>query len=229
MAVAQPQCSLKELYEDVIMSSASRFATSQSSDELGAALPGFLEVRNSLQRSRAKMRPKLPASRSGIRLQAPWTVGRDGGQFLLFDDGSEDRILGFGSEDAVKILCSAACVLMDGTFRVVPRLFSQMYTLHASFRNQVMPLLYFLLPNKEKNTYSRVFTLISTFATARGLLFNPQRFKLDYEIGMLKAIEENFPQARVTGCNFHYMQALYRRVQKYGLKKLYDEDETVKR
>lgn len=229
MAASQPHCSLKEVYDDVLASTASQLAPSHSSDVLGAALPGFLEVRNSLQRSRAKMRPKLPASRREIHLQAPWTLGGDGEIFLIFDDGSEDRILGFGSEDAIEILCSANSVLMDGTFRVVPRIFSQLYTLHASFRNQIMPLLYFLLPDKDKNTYSRMFSLISRHAAARGLSFYPEQFKLDYEKGMLRAIQENFPQSRVSGCNFHYMQCLYRRVQKYGLKKFYDEDVEVKK
>ena len=226
-ASSQPHLSLKEVYEQVLTESVARLGSSHDPDELGMVMPDFLEVRNSLQRRRAKVRPTIPASLRDISLQAPWTLCEDGGPFLLFDDGSANRILGFGSEESIRVLCSASCIFMDGTFRIVPRIFKQLYTLHASFRGKIMPLVYILLPNKEKETYKRMFELISTFASTLGLLYNPPEFRLDFEIAMLKAIEECFPHSEVSGCNFHFVQALYRRVQKYGLQKFYREDPCV--
>ena len=48
-----------------------------------------------------------------------------------------------------------------------------------------MPLVHVLLPNEEKETYTRIFKPISTFAAARGLAYNPPEFRLDFEIGMV--------------------------------------------
>ena len=54
-------------------------------------------------------------------------------------------------------------------------------------------------------------------------------FQVDYEISVLKAIEETFLAAGTKGWNFHYTQALYRKVQSLGMKKVYDDDVGVKR
>ena len=80
--------------------------------------------------------------------------------FLQINDGTEDRILGFFSDDCLKILCNSKTVMMDGTFRVVPKLFGQLYSLHAEFLGEIMPVCYFLLPSKETETYVRMFRLL---------------------------------------------------------------------
>lgn len=56
----------------------------------------------------------------------------DGEIFLLGDSRKgDDRIRVFGSPWALKQLCNARAVLMDGTFRCAPRDYKQIYTLHA--------------------------------------------------------------------------------------------------
>lgn len=55
----------------------------------------------------------------------------DGRHFLLFDDGTTDRILGFSTDELIMALCRAPIVYMDGTFRIVPTMFAQLYTIHA--------------------------------------------------------------------------------------------------
>ena len=60
-------------------------------------------------------------------------------------------------------------------------------------------------------------------------MFEPRKFQLDYEAAALGAIARMFPEAEIKGCNFHYTQAVYRKVQVIGLKKAYDEDVAVRR
>ena len=99
-----------------------------------------------------------------------------GAKFLLIDhteDGKDNRLLGFGTHDLITTLCGTDTIYMDGTFRVVPAQFAQLYTLHGFFRGEMIPFLYFLLPDKEKLTYARMFRLIQDYAISLGLVFSP--------------------------------------------------------
>ncbi|XP_003740616.1 uncharacterized protein LOC100902345 [Galendromus occidentalis] len=121
------------------------------------------------------------------------------------------------------ILCGAGTVFMDGTFRIVPRLFLQLYTIHAFFMGQMIPFVYFLLPNKQEATYRRMFCLLKALAASLGLSFNPRVFQLDFEVATLKAIRREFSTADLKGCNFHFQQCLWRKIQELGLSRQYRE------
>jgi hypothetical protein len=54
------------------------------------------------------------------------------------------------------------------------------------------------------------------------------RFQIDFEAAAIKAIRHVFPNARVTGCFFHFTQAVWRKVGKVGLQSQYnDGDEKI--
>jgi hypothetical protein len=46
---------------------------------------------------------------------------------------------------------------VDGTFKVAPQFFTQVYTVHALINNRALPMIYVLLNNKQQATYKRVF------------------------------------------------------------------------
>ena len=150
--------------------------------------------------------------------------------FLLIDDRSPDRILGFSTTEGVEILCRASTIDMDGTFKVVPAIFSQLYTLHTFYKGKMMPLAYFLLPDKSTATYRRMFRLLEDYAATRNLpVFRPAKLQLDFETAALKAIAEVFPTAEVKGCMFHFTQAVWKKVQRLGLQTYYKSDVNVRR
>ncbi|XP_018494092.1 uncharacterized protein LOC108863900 [Galendromus occidentalis] len=148
--------------------------------------------------------------------------------FLLFDDGLEDKILAFGTDEMFSILCESPTVFMDGTFKVVPHLFLQLYTIHSFHKGQMFPLVFFLLPDKTKETYRRMFSLLKNHADAKGMVFAPRTFQLDYEVATLRAIQLEFPLSEIKGCNFHFSQSLWRKVQHLGLVSHYN-DPSVKK
>ena len=47
--------------------------------------------------------------------------------------------------------------LGDGTFKVSPALFSQIYSIHGVIRDSVIPLVYAMLPDKTVLTYHQLF------------------------------------------------------------------------
>lgn len=221
--------SCQEVYREVLAEIADQYGTECTAEDIGSALPTFENVRTALQRHRASVRPSLPRSLAEVVLEGPWTMTKSGENFLVINDGAENRMLGFCDRAAMKILCQAPTIYLDGTFKVVPSIFCQLYSLHAFYKNQMMPLCFFLLPNKEKETYKRMFRLMINYAESLGLQFSPSKMQLDFEVSALKAIKECFPRTVLKGCAFHYTQAIYRSVQRNGLAAFYHEDAVVKR
>ncbi|XP_003737394.1 uncharacterized protein LOC100906240 [Galendromus occidentalis] len=226
--LAEPAKSLREVYTGVLTATVNTLRVTHNEEEIGAAVPGFESVRSVLQRSRAKVRPLLPRSREEIDLDARWTHTLTGARFLLFDDGSINRILGFSTNELITSLCEASTVFMDGTFRVVPTIFTQLYSLHGFFKGEMVPFVYFLLPDKSKETYVRMFNLVKRYAMSIGKSFDPPAFQLDFEISALKALEECFPRSEREGSLFHFNQSLWRKVRELRLSAHYGDSE-VKR
>ena len=77
----------------------------------------------------------------------------------MFDSGADDdrRILMFGTMKNLQSLEEHSNWFIDGTFKVSPDLFVQVFTIHALIDNSAVPLVYALLPSKEQADYVRVF------------------------------------------------------------------------
>ena len=60
----------------------------------------------------------------------------------------EDRILIYASPEQLKVLQESKDFLVDGTFKVVPEVFYQLYIIHALYRDHVVPVVYALLRKK---------------------------------------------------------------------------------
>ena len=68
-----------------------------------------------------------------------------------------------------------------------------------------------------------MLSLLRDYASSKGLVFRPLHFQLDYERAAMKAIEDTFPVAEVKGYNFHFCQAITRKMQNLGLEPFYKE------
>ena len=54
-----------------------------------------------------------------------------GQDFVLANDGQDDKIVLFGTESSNKLLSEANTYYVDGTFRVTPSIFYQLFTIHT--------------------------------------------------------------------------------------------------
>ena len=106
---------------------------------------------------------------------------------LIADTGSEDleQILVFGDKDLVNLLQGYKQWLADGTFKMSPTLFYQLYTIHAQVGYLAPACVYALLPNKSEKTYSRTIELISPILPDA----SPSRILLDFEQAPMNASE----------------------------------------
>ncbi|KAF4531540.1 hypothetical protein B566_EDAN018215, partial [Ephemera danica] len=91
------------------------------------------------------------------------------------------------------------------------------------FRGSNVPVLYALMSSKTEQAYMEIFVHLRD-VLCPGL--NPQEAMCDFERGLQNAIVEVWPNIRITGCWFHYTQALWRHVQWYDLLRYVCEHET---
>ena len=64
-------------------------------------------------------------------------------------------------------------------------------------------------------------------AEAKGIKLNPTFMTVDFELASINALQQKFPEARVSGCFFHLGQSIYRRIQKNGLVDAYKTNDNV--
>ncbi|GAU90515.1 hypothetical protein RvY_02921 [Ramazzottius varieornatus] len=120
---------------------------------------------------------------------------------------------------------------MDGTFQIVPKLFHQLYTIHVEHFGGVFPVIFALLPNKSSATNERLFRGIRDELEAMPFRLDlgegpkPKNIVVDYERAVINTAGKIFPHARVQGCYFHFSQAVWRNVQRYGLTEQYLNDD----
>jgi len=58
--------------------------------------------------------------------------------------------------------------------------------------------------------------------------FNPESFTLDFEISTIQSITQIFPSAKIHGCNFHFNQALWRKIPNIGLASTYKDNADIR-
>ncbi|KAF9411155.1 hypothetical protein HW555_010017 [Spodoptera exigua] len=141
---------------------------------------------------------------------------------LLFAEYKENqkRILIFAKKEMVKYLKKSTKYLIDGTFKICPKCFCQVYTIHADIgSNQeyanVVPVLYALLPDKTRATYEILFQMIKSQVKE----WQPTEISMDFEVTAILAIKDLFPEVKILGCYFHFNRCLWRKAKQLGVVK----------
>lgn len=113
---------------------------------------------------------------------------------------------------------------MDGTFKVAPNIFHQLYTIHGCVNSQTFPCILALCTNKDKNTYNLLLTTIIEHCESNNLQLAPRFILMDFEKTAHICARQIFENTTIKGCNFHLGQIIYRRIQKAGYQILYGTD-----
>lgn len=142
-------------------------------------------------------------------------------QFLLADSGpSNERILIFGRPLGLKLLKDSEVWYMDGTFKVAPTLFSQVYVILAEFLGGVHPAIYALLPNKKEHTYEKLFCMVNELQPG----LQPSSVACDFELGAITAIKNAFTDVNIFGCYFHLSQNFLKKIGELHLLHNYNTE-----
>lgn len=178
-------------------------------------LPSFKSVKDSLYRARKKFLNTFRLNHdSPATVKIPERLAKS---FFVCEDGDTEKILVFATKLSRKIIKKSGFYYGDGTFKVTPRPFYQLYTLHYDLNSNskstnIIPVVYALLPNKTQATYERLFRILN-----EKLGIEITDFKSDYEIAQSNAVLSVFPNAKVTGCYRHYNTAIWKQSKKLKL------------
>jgi len=119
-------------------------------------------------------------------------------------------------------LQDARVVFVDSTFRVVPALFYQLFTIFVPHADYSFPMCYALMTRKTTDLYRAVLERLHQLAPQ----FAPTQLIADFEDAPTAAFRVVFgEQLQISGCWFHYAQVVIRRMKKLGLQKAYTTDE----
>eukprot|EP00105_Crassostrea_gigas_P023383 XP_011443190.1 PREDICTED: uncharacterized protein LOC105339364 [Crassostrea gigas] len=204
--------------------------TEDNSRELIERLPTFNTARSSFYRARRKQTPPLLKTTADIRLEGKWTETETGQPFLLLDDiFQNNRILAIATTDNLQDLAASETFFCDGTFYTCPSLFYQIFTISIITDDQMMPVVYALLPGINQATYTRLFTLLSDKMNDLGLQFSPTSALADFETAVHNSIRDVFPGITTKVCFFHFTQSLWSKAQITDLHIPYREDDNMKK
>lgn len=208
--------------------------TENVAPETLAVLPERQALLRNINRHQNKARPPLPQLLSELQILPPYNVTKGGDIFLRYDSGMNDpdRILLFASDQALTYLARSRIILCDGTFKTVPDIFYQLYTMHGEVLQYVYPFVYCLCSRKTKETYKIIISRVKLLCTQlpQPMQLNPQYVMTDMEAAVIEALKEELPDAILKVCLFHFNQAIWRRVVLNGLKAEYhnENDATVR-
>lgn len=126
----------------------------------------------------------------------------------------KSRILIFASEEAREMVKVGKLFFGDGTFKRCPKPFKQLYVLFCDLggshlNNNVVQVIYALLPNKLEKSYNIMFQIIKSQIPE----WEPNKFITDYEPAPITAMEKTFPKITHHGCFFHYQDKLKRKAK----------------
>ncbi|KRX82919.1 hypothetical protein T06_12432 [Trichinella sp. T6] len=118
---------------------------------------------------------------------------------------------------------------MDGTFKIVPEWYQQMFTIHVFIAGKLVPLVYCLTVHKDLSTYREIFDNLILKAAALELVLQPQTVICDFETALIPALQGTFPGVNIQGCYFHFCQAVLPKATDLGMRTSYIHEAPTKK
>ena len=156
----------------------------------------FNGVRSQFYSQRRYLIAQTPAAARDIRFGDEWCTTTTGENFILIDGIVEggSRIIAFGTLANLQRLCSNSVISRDGTFKVCPRLFYQLYIIHSHCYNKVLLEFVRLLPDKQTTKYHRLFSLIQSKCIDHQIALSPSTIIVDFEVAVHNVVRSVFSE-----------------------------------
>ena len=201
--------------------------TARASLEVRSNLPSRDAMRRQVKRARRTELLAEPNTLNDIDIPNQYQMTLAGQNFCRDIIVDNERLL-FTSDNNIRYLNRAQFWIMDGTFKTVPNIFIQLYTIHAPVGvgqdKQILPLLYALMSSKSEELYRRLFRELNDLAFDLNLDLRPEFVLTDFELASMNAIRYEFPGVQNKGCLFHLAQSTFRKIQQSQLAARYGND-----
>ena len=179
-----------------------------------------------------------PTSLQALTIPPHLVETRDGDSILLWDSSytvKRRRSFLFSTPPNLRILGNCDNLVVDGTFKVPPGLFSWpllqasspglfSWPLHAAGYSPryhwrpILPSTRLLLPGKRTAHNQNLF---GALVEALDPHFCPDTILCDYELGLRSALGEIYPSSTIRGCSFHFKQAIFKKFKQFDLVEEY--------
>lgn len=198
-------------------------------EEAAARIGSGTNLKQSIRRKRQREddHPREVQAARDLRIPPAYRTTADGDSFIIYDTEDDptfnldERVIMLGTNQTLSWLESHDNWFADGTFKISPAIFLQLFTIHVLFSSTTVPALFVLMTRKTQEMYRIVFQKIQDLRPQ----VRPTSLMSDFETGMRNAFKNVFPAAALGGCFFHLGQSIYRKVQSEQLTNLYKDDE----
>ncbi|CAF2761124.1 unnamed protein product [Rotaria sp. Silwood2] len=189
-------------------------------------VPIFNYIRSTAYRRRSAVLPPIPKTLEDIVIPDSLKLLENGKPFVIFDNPAPHRLITLCSPKALTSLSQCVHWLADGTFRSAPQKFLQSYSIHGRTDWGIHPFVHVAMCERKQEQYELVFQGLLDFGNQNNIKLEPISIMLDFELAASNAFLSVFKRSSVLYCHFHYCRSVWRKVQKLGLIKFFQEKST---
>ena len=227
-----PTRSVLEIYEEV----RNGFTEGMNQSAMQSFLqefPTWRSMQSQLYKKRREYIPANPIDMKDMETDSEWfnynkqTLESIVKGDALLEDGR--RVVLMSTDDHLDLMARAPQLLGNGTFHVTPSQWLQTFIISAHIFGAIfVPVCFVLLPDKKRETYDLMFSLLKDALSVRGLELSASNFMSDFEVAIRDSFTEHFPGISPKGCQFHFSKAIISKVSKSGFKSDYSNKSCLK-
>ena len=219
--VENPVAPARRVYQNVV--------ANQHRNGVIGNIPRYNAVRAILNRERALQLPPIPNNIADVVINGDWAQTWRHERYLLHCN-NELGVVVFATDEDLHSLSQCQTIYIDGTFRSAPNPSMQFVTIHGLIHGHVLKFACALVLNKTVVTYRFILAVIKeNILNTFGEQLNPRSVVVDYEMSLIRSLQEEFPGIEIKGCYFHFCKALWRNIQRLGLSQPYNTNPRFKR
>ena len=177
--------------------------TSVQKDQFFALIPTQRNVQANLNLFKKEFVPHEPKCQDDFNPWTDWFNLPGNSESITKADLKigNSRILFFATDYMLKVFARAKTVSVDGTFKMAPTFWKQLFILCAeiSWLGIWVPCAFAILPDKKQTTYTALFELVKQNLTRINEELAAEFVMCDFEIGIRSAWRDVFPDVIIKG------------------------------